>query len=204
MLNAFSRSVRLWVLPAVIAALGCAGRRAHVRSPRPEAEVVVVEAPATLAPPVERVVVEPVAEPVAAPTRVVTELASRAPGSASIENWAARYPDAARGLGAWAHDNPEAARFVFEYDGRHPDRNRELILWAIYHPSDDVALFAAKHPGWEWFDTVMKTHRAGADQFLQWARSQPVAAEELVGHPSGLLWAGDHLYAAEWKSRGGH
>jgi len=123
----------------------------------------------------------------------------RATEDASVENWAARHPEAAHELGAWAHDNPEAAKFVFEYDGRHPERNREMILWAIYHPGEDIMVFAAKHPGWEWFDNVMAKHQAGAGRFLEWTRHHPIAVEELIGHPSGLLWAGEHLYAAEWR-----
>jgi hypothetical protein len=119
----------------------------------------------------------------------------------SVENWAVRHPEAAKELGAWAHANPDAAKFVFEYDGHHPDRNRELVLWAIYHPSDDIMNFAAKHPEWEWFDKIVAKHRAGTDQFLEWARRNPIAAEELVGHPRGLLWVGEHLYAAEWQQK---
>jgi hypothetical protein len=155
-----------------------------------------------VADPVVPVVVEPPASPTV--VEVPARVSARTLDGASVENWGARHPEAAKELGAWAHDNPEAAKFVFEYDGHHPERNRELILWAIYHPGDDVMVFAAKHPGWEWFDNVMAKHRSGADQFLQWTRRQPVAAEELIGHPSGLLWVGEHLYAAEWRSQGGH
>jgi hypothetical protein len=194
MLRALSRSARLCAVPALVAMLGCAGEGTDVRAPRhPRTEYVVVE-PAT----------GPVSEPVVvapnpATTAVVTVVPAPVIQDASIENWATRYPEAAKGLGAWVHDNPDAAKLVFEFDGRRPERDRELILWAIYHPGEDVMVFAANHPGWEWFDNVMAKHRAGADQFLAWTRHNPIAAEELIGHPSGLLWAGQHLYAAEWR-----
>jgi hypothetical protein len=194
MLRALSRSAQLCVVPAIVAMVGCGGERSEARAPRhPRTEYVVVEP--TAGPVTEAVVVAPNA----APTATVTVVQAPSVQGASIENWATRYPEAAKDLGTWAHENPDAAKFVFEFDGRHPDRDRELILWAIYHPGDDVMIFAAKHPGWGWFDDVMAKHRAGADQFLEWTRHNPVAAEELIGHPSGLLWAGQHLYAAEWR-----
>jgi hypothetical protein len=189
-------------LPAVVIAfLACAREHAEVAVQTvPPPEAVVVVTPVVPSPSAEPVVVAPSLPP----TRVVTVVSQPTLQDATVENWATRHPEAAKGLGAWAHDNPEAAKFVFEYDGRHPERNRELILWAIYHPGEDIMVFAAKHPGWEWFDSVMAKHRAGADQFLQWTRHQPIAAEELIGHPSGLLWVGEHVYASEWKSPGGH
>lgn len=193
MRRALSRWARLSVLPTVVTIVGCASERVAVRDRAPRPEFVVVE-PAVAATTTAPIVIEPAAPPAVAPV-----VQPHAPEDASVENWAARHPEAAHDLGAWAHDNPEAARFVFEYDGRHPELNREMISWAIYHPGEDVMVFAAKHPGWEWFDDVMAKHQAGAGQFLEWTRHHPVAVEELIGHPSGLLWVGEHLYAAEWR-----
>lgn len=206
-----SKWISTW--PALVAILSCAGEKEEIAvqaPPPPKTELVVVASAPT---PAVTAVVTPSVVRASAEEKVVVEQAPASSsqvvvdepshGNASVENWAARHRSAAKELGAWAHANPEAAKFVFQYDGHRPERNRELVLWAIYHPGEDVTTFAAKHPGWEWFDKVAARHRAGTDQFLDWARHNPVAAEELVGHPRGLLWAGEHLYAAEWRSQAG-
>jgi hypothetical protein len=59
-------------------------------------------------------------------------------------------------------------------------------------------VFVVGHRNWEYFDKISESHRPAAEAFLAWARRHPEAAEDLVGHPGGLAWAGDHLYAAEW------
>ena len=194
-----SSSKSISALTAMVALFGCASRRSQVvvAAPPPTAEFVVAAPGVTGVTGVETVSVAP--QPATPAQVVVVADPSSTQQNGSVENWATRHAAAAKELGTWAHANPEAAKFVFEYDGHHPERNRELVLWAVYHPGEDIMTFAAKHPGWEWFDKVAARHRAGTDQFLEWTRHNPVAAEELVGHPRGLLWVGEHLYASEWR-----
>ncbi len=181
MLGALSRCAALLALG--LAGAGCAERVRVVPAPAvPTGEAVLVE--------------EPAAEQPGAPAgEVGTPLADQGP---PIETWATNHADAAKTLGAWVHENPEAATNIFGFDRHRPARSRALVLWAVRHPGDDIMVFAGKHPDWEWFGATMSKHRASADQFLAWARAHPQAAEELMGHPSGLRWVGDHLYAAEW------
>jgi hypothetical protein len=188
-MKALSSSLLLPVLPvALLAAAGCAHRQPK--------EVIVVA-------PVETVAVAPV-ETVAPGQVVVAETAGTASASdAGLETWASRHSEAAKALGAWVHNNPEAAARIFTYDSRKPGRSRELVRWAVRHAGEDISVFTSKHPDWGWFDHVVAEHRLGADQFLAWCRQYPTAAEELIKHPSGLRWVGDHLYASDWHPESG-
>jgi hypothetical protein len=118
---------------------------------------------------------------------------------AELETWATRHADAAKALGAWAHNNPEAAAEIFTWDAKQPAKSRGLVHWAIRHPSEDITVLTGQHPEWSWFGRVMAAHRMGADQYLDWCRKYPAAADELVRHGGGVRWVGDHLYASEWR-----
>jgi hypothetical protein len=159
-------------------ASGCAEEVVEAPPPRQTSEVVTVQpgGPAVAA---------------GAPATVVMT-------DPALETWPSRNPDAAKALGGWVHDNPEAAARIFTFDGVHPGRSRALVRWAIHHPGEDISAFTSKHPEWEWFDRVIAAHHLGASQYLAWCRQYPAAAEELVQRPSGLRWVGDHLYAADW------
>jgi hypothetical protein len=130
-------------------------------------------------------------------------VATAVTSDAGLETWASRHSEAAKALGTWVHNNPEAASKIFSSDLHRPGRSRELVRWAVHHPGEDISVFTSKHPDWGWFDRVMAEHRLGADQFLAWCRQYPAAAEELIKHPSGLRWVGDHLYAADWHPESG-
>jgi hypothetical protein len=202
-MKAFRRHVFLAPLPLALLAMGCA-EEVDVQPPPKGPREVLVVAPAevvavapTDARPAAAPSPSPVAEPAsgAAPTVVTSD--------AGLETWASRHAEAAKALGTWVHNNPEAASKIFSYDFHRPGRSRELVRWAVYHPGEDISVFTSKHPDWGWFDRVMAEHRLGADQFLAWCRQYPTAAEELIKHPSGLRWVGDHLYAADWHPEGG-
>jgi hypothetical protein len=179
--GALSRRAALVALVALgLAGAGCAAKAEVVAAPpAPTGEAVMVEPPA---------VEEPEGQVAAAPP-------DRGP---PIETWATSHPDAAQALRTWVHENPEVAKSIFNWDAKKPARSRALVLWAIRHPVEDIMVFAGMHPGWEWFSATMSKYHVGADQFIAWARAHPKAAEELMGHPSGLRWVGDHLYASEW------
>jgi hypothetical protein len=203
-MKALRRNVCLAPLPLVLLVMGCAEQVDVQPPPKEPRAVLVVAAPAevvAVAPTDARPAVVPssslVAEPSsgAAPTAVTSD--------AGLETWASRHSEAAKALGTWVHNNPEAAAKIFSYDLRRPGRSRELVRWAIYHPGEDISVFTSKHPDWGWFDHVMAEHRLGADQFLGWCRQYPTAAEELIKHPSGLRWVGDHLYSADWHPESG-
>ncbi len=173
------RLLSLFVLPLVVLAVpACADdvQVAPARAPSPTAQVVLVQEPVD-----------------------VQEVAAPQASGAPIETWAARHADAAKTLGAWAHENPEAAASIFKFDGGRPERCRAFVLWALRNRSEDVAAFTSLHPDWEWFDNHAAQNRLGIDRFVQWARLHAQAAGELVAYPSGLRWVGDHLYASEWR-----
>lgn len=115
-----------------------------------------------------------------------------------IEQWSANHPEAARELGIWVQQHPQAAAVFFEWDGHHPERSREFVTWAITHPAQPIEAFVAGHPGWPYFDRIMEAHRPAAEAFMGWCRRHGPAAETLMRHPGGLLWAGNHLYAGAW------
>ena len=147
--------------------------------PPPARQVILVEAPGVVQPTSGGQVV--VAQP------------------AGLETWATRRADASRTLGAWVHENPEAAKSLFDFDAARPERCREFVRWALTDRVDDVSVFTSQHPDWSWFDNHASQFRLGMDRFVQWARSHPAAAQELVAQPGGLRWVGDHLYASEWR-----
>jgi hypothetical protein len=202
-MKALRRNVCLALLPLVLLVMGCA-EQVDVQPPPKEPREVLVVAPTA-----EVVAVAPTdARPAVVPSSsLVAASSGAAPAAvtsdAVLETWASRHSEAAKALGTWVHTNPEAASKIFSYDLHRPGRSRELVRWAIYHPGEDISVFTSKHPDWGWFDHVMAEHRLGADQFLAWCRQYPTAAEELIKHPSGLRWVGDHLYAADWHPESG-
>ena len=68
-----------------------------------------------------------------------------------------------------------------------------FVTWAIYHPGENIDWFVSQHPGWGQFDMIAQTHRPAANAFIDWCRRHPRAAEDLMNHPNGLAWAGNHL-----------
>jgi hypothetical protein len=116
----------------------------------------------------------------------------------SIEQWAGNHPEASRELGVWVQTHPEAAALFFEWDGHHPERSHEFVTWTIQHPAQPIETFVVMHPGWQYFDRIMEQHRPAAEAFMAWCRRHPPAAERLMSHPGGLIWAGRHLYADSW------
>jgi hypothetical protein len=115
-----------------------------------------------------------------------------------IERWSANHPEAARELGVWVQTHPQAAALFFEWDGHHPERSHEFVFWTITHPAQPLEAFTATHPGWPVFDRIMETHRPAAEAFMMWCRRHGPAAETLMNHQGGLIWAGRHLYADAW------
>ena len=196
-MKAFRCSLSLRVLPvALLAVTGCAEEVDVQRPSRQAREVVAVT-------PVETVTVAP-AESVAQGQIATADPAGTAAASdTGLETWASRHSEAAKALDTWVRNNPEAASRIFSFDSRRPGRSRELVRWAVRHAGEDISVFTSKHPDWSWFDRVVAEYRLGADQFVAWCRQYPAAAEELIKHPSGLRWVGDHLYAADWRPESG-
>ena len=205
-------SVLTW---SALSAMGCEEDVAVRRPPRQPREVLVVApvetvtvapAPAVAVVPAATVTVAAAAPVTAPPPQVVVDRGAppvAAPPDAGLETWASRHAEAAKALGTWVHNNPEAASMLFVFDSRKPGRSRELVRWAVHNPGEDITVFTSKHPDWVWFDRKMADHHLGAGQFLAWCRQYPAAAEELIQHPSGLRWVGDHVYAADWHPEGG-
>jgi hypothetical protein len=119
-------------------------------------------------------------------------------GRESLQRWAAEHPDASKELGGWVKKYPEAARVFFEWDARFPEQAREFVIWSDEHKDKDIGDFARKHQDWPYFAAIMKSHKAAANDFMDWARRHTKAAKHLMEHPRGLNWAGDNLYKAFW------
>ncbi len=118
--------------------------------------------------------------------------------AAQLAGWDARHPIAARELGTWVRRHPIAARNFFEFDAHHPRAARRLCTWAIRHPMKPLQRFIVRHLGQPAFETILVTHRPAARALMGWCRRRPAAAEDLLAHPGGLWWAGNHLYASYW------
>jgi hypothetical protein len=117
---------------------------------------------------------------------------------AGLDQWSRNHPQASRELGNWVQNHPDAARQMFEWDGTHPERSHEFVTWAIVNRGAPIQAFISTHPGWPMFDQIVAAHRPAANAFMAWCRRHPQAAEALMSHPSGLRWAGEHLYAEHW------
>ena len=129
--------------------------------------------------------------PPATPAPVTPVAALDAP----LEQWSTNHPEAARELGEWVNGHRPAARLFFEWDGHHPDKAHEFVTWSIANPAGGVDGFVLTHQGWRYFDKIALEHGPAADALMAWCRRHPQAAEALMSHPRGLVWAGKHLYA---------
>ena len=116
--------------------------------------------------------------------------------AAAMAGWEHRHPIAAQELGNWVQTHQPAARQLFEWDAHHPRGARQLVGWALTHPRQPVDRFVASHLGRPGFIRMLEAHRPASQTFLAWCRRQPQAAEDLVAHPGGLAWAGNHLFAS--------
>lgn len=123
--------------------------------------------------------------------------AAHAPGG--LETWERNHPEAARALGVWARGHGPAAGRFFEWDAHHTERAHAFVTWSIEHPGLGARAFADTHPGWEYFDVIVREHLPAANAFMNWCRHYPEAAESLMNHPGGLAWAGHHLYQDAWR-----
>ena len=120
------------------------------------------------------------------------------PHEVAIERWADNNPEAAAELGSWVKYHPQAARRFFEWDGTHPDQSKIFVFWAISHSRESIDVFAVQHADWPYFNELIERHRPAAKAFINWCRHHTQASEELINHPGGLQWAGNHLYKAFW------
>ncbi|MGD0584482.1 MAG: hypothetical protein ABSA86_01725 [Oryzomonas sp.] len=132
------------------------------------------------------------APPPPAPTAYFT------PQEVAIERWADNNPEAAAELGNWVKNHPQAARKFFDWDGTHPDQSKIFVFWAISHSRESIDVFLSQHHDWAYFNELIKQHRPAAKAFINWCRHHTQASDELINHPGGLQWAGNHLYKAFW------
>ena len=116
------------------------------------------------------------------------------PPSFPIEEWSARFPDAARGLGNWIWVHPAAVPQFLSWNRDHWDQSYEFARWAVSHPGADVNALAAAHRDWGFMDEMMEQHRPAANTLLEWCREFPAASEDLMRRRAGLLWIGTNLY----------
>ena len=116
----------------------------------------------------------------------------------SLDQWEHTYPEASHALGEWVRSDPAAAHRFFEWDSEHPHRAEAFVTWAATHQEEHLDVFIAAHPGWQHWDYIVEHHRPAAEAMVVWVRHYPHAAEALMRHPSGLHWAGHHLYSTYW------
>jgi hypothetical protein len=115
------------------------------------------------------------------------------------EHWKEHHREASDELGQWARASPQSAAKFFEWDGRHTDSVHTFVSWAIRNPGNAVD-FNRTHPDWPGFKEILEHHRPAAEAFMSWCRRNAQAAEDLMSHPRGLEWVGNHLYKG--RSRG--
>jgi len=122
-------------------------------------------------------------------------------GHDQLESWERRHPAASKDLGNFVHDHPQAAERFFTWDAHHPGAAESFVDWSLSRPNADIDDFASRHRAWEEFNTIMEHHRPAANAFMAWCRRHPEASRELMHYPSGLYWAGTHLYHSYWDMK---
>lgn len=110
-----------------------------------------------------------------------------------LAGWEQANPDASKALGEWIHGHKEAAKYIFQWDADHPDHSQELVTWAVDHPTEHLGKFHRQHKDWPELDEIESHHKPAMEDFLVWCRNYPDAARQLMAHPGGLSWAGDHI-----------
>ena len=119
---------------------------------------------------------------------------------AALKQWETTYQQAASDLGSWVIDKPAAAKLFFAWDGKHPAKTKEFVTWATTKPNESLDMFVTANPKWPLFDKIAANHKEAAEAFVEWCRKYPKAAEELMNHPKGLHWVGNHQYKAYWSA----
>lgn len=127
-------------------------------------------------------------------------------GEKRMMKWAKNHAEAAKDLEAWMKSDEKAAVAFFEWEGHHGKEAKQFVHWSIENKDKSLEDYEATHAAkgkkaepakWVAFDKVMNDHKAAATSFMGWARKHPKAAEDLMKHPKGLLWAGTHIAKME-------
>jgi hypothetical protein len=124
-------------------------------------------------------------------------------GHEAIEEWERRHPAASKDLGTWVHEHPDAAERFFDWDAHHPGAAESFVQWSLAKPNADIDDFASTHRSWDRFNYIMEHHKGAANGFMAWCRRHPDASRDLMHYPSGLHWAGQHLYHSYWDMKAG-
>jgi hypothetical protein len=127
-------------------------------------------------------------------------------GERRMQKWAKDHGEAAKDLEAWMKADEKAAVAFFEWEGHHPKGAKQFVHWSIEHKDKSIEEYETTHAAagkkaepalWVAFDKVMNDHKAAATSFMEWARKHPEAAQALMKHAKGLLWAGTHIAKVE-------
>jgi hypothetical protein len=105
-----------------------------------------------------------------------------------VEEWRARYPQAAHGFDEWKGTYPDAASRFATWSVREPDHLEVLVLWSVTRPHEGIGPFLVEHPGWETLSALAREEPEAVSAFLHWVRACRGAAEELAVHPGGLAY----------------
>lgn len=121
-----------------------------------------------------------------APPRPVVAPVIDASDERDVQQWRARYPDAARELDAWRSGDEDGAAALLEWDEQHPDQLHVVVLWAMTYPYDDLGSLFLGRATWDAFAAVVASHPVAVRGFLGWCRRSVPAAVELARHPAAL------------------
>jgi hypothetical protein len=105
----------------------------------------------------------------------------------TLDQWAWRYPDAARELGRWIVVHPDTARSLATWQRRHPEQMEALVDWSTTHPYESLGSLFFDRAGWGELRGI-----TGGDEdalgFMGWIRRAPHAARELAFYSNGLAF----------------
>ena len=108
-------------------------------------------------------------------------------GVPTLDQWAWRHPDAARGLGQWIVAHRETAHALARWQPRHAEQMEALVDWSTTHPYDSLSALFFDRTGWEEFQAIVGADD-DADGFMTWIRSAPRAAREMAYYSNGLAF----------------
>lgn len=107
-----------------------------------------------------------------------------------LQTWNQRHPEAAQELCAWIAQHPRASDRLMLWEGHNGARAEELLRWATSNPGYGWQTFVAQHRDWKDYAAIAAQHPRAANQFLDWARRNPEAAQDLLEHDGALRFAG--------------
>jgi hypothetical protein len=106
-----------------------------------------------------------------------------------LDEWASRFPDAARLLGAWVQAHRATASALAQWEREEPVKMMTLIEWSVTDVDDPISVLLMDRWGWDGLRAIADRDPAGISAFLTWTRNAPTAATNFDWQPGALTFA---------------